>query len=435
MRVAWFRRDLRLADNPILAAEGDDVVPLFVVDPRLFRPGEPRSDHLVRRIHGLDGALAERGGRLRVEWGVPEDVVPSVVEEVGADHVVANRDVSPYARSRDEAVADRVDLRGRWGTLVHPPDALRTTAGDPYRVFTPFHRSWEALEVPGPADVDFHPTADPGDGLPDLPGGAEPITEAMAQGRLGAWVAGPVEDYPQTRDRPDLDATSHLSIDLKWGALSPSGVARAVGSGTEARRSFVRQLAWRDFWAQLLWHHPHTMAEPLNERFESFPWRNAPEDLAAWQEGRTGVPIVDAGMRQLVATGWMHNRVRMVVGSFLVKHLLIHWREGERFFRHHLLDGDVPQNVGNWQWVAGTGADAAPYFRVFNPVRQGERFDPDGAYVRRWVPELADAPDEHVHEPWELGPLERQALDYPDPIVGVDEGRERALAAYDEGKG
>ncbi len=431
--VAWFRRDLRVADNPILALGGDRVVPLFVIDPRLFRPGERRTDELVRRLHGLDAVLAERGGRLRVESGPPEDVVTAVAAEVGAERIVANLDVSPYARRRDEAVADRVHLDGRWGTFVHPPTALRTQSGTPYRVFTPFGRSWFDAGLPEPVDVDADLTGDVGEGLPERTG--DPVSEHAAWGRAGAWLAGPVEAYPETRDRPALDATSHLSIDLKYGSIGPAALARATGTDSEGRHAFVRQLAWRDFWAQLLWHHPETVTEPLNDRFAAFPWRDAPDDLAAWRDGRTGVPIVDAGMRQLATTGWMHNRVRMVVGSFLVKHLLIHWTEGERHFRRLLLDGDVPQNVGNWQWVAGTGADAAPYFRVFNPVRQGERFDPDGAYVRRWVPELADVPPEHVHAPWELGPLERSGLDYPEPIVGIDEGRDRALAAYDMVKG
>jgi deoxyribodipyrimidine photo-lyase len=381
----------------------------------------------------LDAALADRGGRLRVESGPPEDVVPSVAREVGADVVSVNLDVSPYARERDAAVGDRVALDAHWGSLVRPPTAVRTAEGTPYRVFTPFHRAWSAVEMAPLSEPDFEPTADPGDGLPDPAG--EPIAESQASGRLGAWVGGAVESYRGTRDRPDLDATSRISIDLKYGTLSPAGIVRAVGEGTADRSAFVRQLAWRDFYAQLLWHHPETIDRPLNDRFEAFPWRESTVDLAAWEQGRTGVPFVDAGMRQLVGTGWMHNRVRMVTGSFLVKHLLIHWRHGERFFRHHLLDGDVPQNVGNWQWVAGTGADAAPYFRVFNPVLQGRKFDPDGTYVRRWVPELADVDTRHIHAPWELGPLEREALDYPDPVVDVAAGRDRALAAYDTVKG
>jgi deoxyribodipyrimidine photo-lyase len=433
MRIAWFRRDLRLSDNPIVDVGGDRTVPLFVLDPRLFRPGTPRTDELVRRLAGLDAALAERGGRLRVESGRPEDVVPAVAQEVGADVVDVNLDVSPYARDRDAAVADRVELDAHWGTLVHPPNAVRTSEDKPYRVFTPFHRAWSALDVRPAAEPDFSPTADVGDGLPDVPG--DPVGEAVALGRLGAWSRNGVDGYRETRDRPDLDATSRLSIDLKYGSVSPTSIVRAVGEATADRAAFVRQVAWREFYAQLLWHHPETLSEPLNERFAAFPWRDAPDDLARWEAGRTGVPIVDAGMRQLVGSGWMHNRVRMVTGSFLVKHLLIHWAHGERFFRRHLLDGDVPQNVGNWQWVAGTGADAAPYFRVFNPVLQGRRFDPDGDYVRRWVPELADVDTDHIHAPWELGPLEREALDYPDPVIDVAAGRDRALAAYDEVKG
>jgi deoxyribodipyrimidine photo-lyase len=434
--VAWFRRDLRVDRNPILAAGGDVVVPLFVVDPRLFRPGQRRTDELVRRLHALDGALGKCGGRLRVEWGHPEDVVPTVVGDVGADRVLVNLDVSPYARHRDAAVADRVPLSPHWGTLVQPPDAVRTVDGGPYRVFTPFHRAWQSLDRPPPPSVDFAPTSAVGDGLPPLGNGPPVESETLVWARAAAWASGPVDRYQQDRDRPDLDGTSHLSIDLKYGSVDPGSLLAAVGEGTDGRRAFVRQLAWRDFWAQLIWHHPSTVDQPLNPRFIGFPWRDAPDELAAWAEGRTGVPIVDAGMRQLLATGWMHNRVRMVVASFLVKHLLIDWRAGERVFRRLLLDGDVPQNVGNWQWVAGTGADAAPYFRVFNPLRQAARFDPDGAFVRRWVPELADLPMPALHAPWEAGPLELAAAGvdlgatYPEPIVGIDEGRDRALAAW-----
>jgi deoxyribodipyrimidine photo-lyase len=265
--------------------------------------------------------------------------------------------------------------------------------------------------------------------------------EDAAAGRLARWLDD-VDGYRDRRDRPDDDTgTSHLSADLRWGTLSPREVARTVGESTKGRAGFVRQLAWRDWYAHLLWEQPELASHALKPEMDRVPWRDDPDGLAAWQEGRTGYPIVDAGMRQLAATGWMHNRVRMITASFLVKDLLVDWRLGEAHFRRLLVDFEVSQNVGNWQWVAGTGPDAAPYFRIFNPVTQARKFDPDGEFVRRWVPELAGLEAPSVHSPWELGPLELAAAGvvlgetYPHPIVDHAEARERTLAAYGRAKG
>jgi deoxyribodipyrimidine photo-lyase len=442
--VAWFRNDLRLDDNPAWAAAtaSGEVVPLFVVDPALWRSGSPRTALLAAHLRAVDEALAELGGRLLVRTGRPAEVLPTVVADTGAATVHASADVSPYAVRRDTGVGDAVDLHLHEGRFVHAPGAILTEAGDPYRVFTPFHRKWGTTQWSEWAEaVDTRISSDPGEaipaeGEPAMAGGA-----GAARDRLAAFLDGAVDSYGKARDRPDLDITSRLSSDLKFGTLSPRLAAAEAGEATEGRRAWVRQLAWRDFYGQVMAAWPQTASEPMNDRFARFPWEEDPEGLEAWKEGRTGYPLVDAGMRQLMAEGFMHNRVRMVAGSFLVKHLLLHWREGERHFRRLLLDADPAQNVGNWQWVAGSGADAAPYFRIFNPVSQGERHDPHGDYVRRWVPELAGLDERHIHAPWEAPPPVLQAAgvtlgeDYPHPIVDHAEARERALAAYDTVKG
>ncbi|MCB2222705.1 MAG: DNA photolyase family protein [Actinobacteria bacterium] len=435
--LVWFRNDLRLADNPAWAAATSShrrVAALFVVDPALWRPGTPRTAQLAAHLAALDGALAERGGRLLVRRGDPARVVPA---EAGGAVLHLNADVTPYAARRDGAVlgavAGSVVMEGRW---VHAPGTVLSGAGEPYRVFTPFHRSWAARPrdpwpEPGEAEVEDDPGEGvPGAGAPLMAGGEDAALE-----RLGDFL-GRVDGYGEDRDRPDRDTTSRLSADLKYGTIAARRVADEVGDGTPGRRALVRQLAWRDFYAQVLAAHPHTVDRALRPEYGAIAWRDDPGGLAAWQEGRTGYPIVDAAMRQLAAEGWIHNRPRMIAASFLVKDLLIDWRLGERWFRRLLVDGDVAQNVGNWQWVAGTGADAAPYFRIFNPVTQGRRFDPDGDYVRRWVPELADAPAGWIHAPWTAGPLEAAAAGvvlgdtYPAPIVDHAEARESALAAY-----
>ncbi len=277
---------------------------------------------------------------------------------------------------------------------------------------------------------------DPGVGLPrSSPSpGLEP-GEAAASARLFRFVEG-LKRYPEDRDRPDRDATSRLSADLKVGTLDARRVREVIGEETRAGEAFVRQLAWRDFYAGLLADDPEAVRRAWNPRYRAVQWRDDPEEFEAWASGATGYPIVDAGMRELLATGFMHNRVRMVVASFLVKDLQLDWRLGERHFRRHLVDMDLASNVGNWQWVAGTGADAAPYFRVFNPVAQGMRYDPDGRYVRRWVPELAGLPSRWIHRPWEMPPLELAAagvtlgIEYPAPIVDHAEARVEAIARY-----
>lgn len=437
--VVWFRRDLRLGDNPAWAdatSRHDQVTALFVIDPGLWDRCTPlRVALLAEHLHHLDAALSRQGGRLRVEAGDPTRVVPEVARELDAE-VVANRDHTPYARRRDAIIDGRCDVTWHHGLSVHPPETIRTGGGSVYRVFTPFSRTWRERPLdpwPEPGDAVIAGLA--GTGIPTTAAPPMPGGEAAALERLESF-AGRVDRYPEERDRPDLDSTSRLSIDLKYGTLAARTVVERIGDDTEAGWAFVRQLAWRDFYAALMLDRPDTVDVAMRREYDAVEWLEDPEGLEAWKAGLTGYPLVDAGMRQLAGEGWMHNRLRMITASFLVKDLLIDWREGERHFRRMLLDADVSQNVGNWQWAAGTGADAAPYFRVFNPVSQSEKFDPSGDYIRRWVPELRNVPAPSVHRPWTAGPLELASWgvtlgdSYPEPIVDHGFARERVLAAY-----
>lgn len=367
-------------------------------------------------------------------------MVAAVADEVGASTVHWNSDTTPYAVRRDQRVEATLGERVKtyWGTLVHEPGRVLTQKGTLSKVFTPFYKVWDRTEMApwptGEGDVIVADLA--GVSLPDVAGASEvPGGEDAARDRLASWLTQ-VDDYKQTRDLPGVEGTSQLSGDLRFGTLSPREIAAAAGETTDGRSGFVRQLAWRDWYAHLLYQHPEMPSAAIKPEYDAIPWRDDDSEIEAWKQGQTGYPIVDAGMRQLLHTGWMHNRVRMIVGSFLVKDLLVDWRIGERWFRHLLVDADVSQNVGNWQWVAGCGTDAAPYFRVFNPWTQSRKFDGDGIYIRRWVPELGGLTNKQIHEPAAVAPLDLAAAGvvlgdtYPHPIVDHAFARERVLATF-----
>ncbi len=452
--IHWFRRDLRTSDHPALeaAAATGGVLGAFVGDPTLLAPAGPtRVAHLAASVRALDASI---GGRLVVRVGRPEEVLVGLAGDVGARRVVATADFGPAGRARDERVARHLRARGIDLELLDAPYAVapgtvRTTAGEPYRVFSAYRRAWAALDRgrAGPAcAVDWldAPGEDPSRlvdlagsirpdyfaDLPDEPPATTPAGEVAAHAALEAFRAR-AERYGETRDRPALEGTSRLSPHLKVGAIHPRTVLDAVGGVAGA---FVDEVAWREFYADVLYHDPASARAAWRGTARALRVDRdgrARERFVAWARGRTGYPLVDAGMRQLLTEGWMHNRVRMVCASFLVKHLHLDWRWGARWFLWRLVDGDLASNQHGWQWVAGTGTDAAPFFRVFNPVRQAERFDPEGRYVRRHVPELA-----HLEAPECLRPVGGLlAPGYPAPIVDLEVERREALARHAEARG
>jgi deoxyribodipyrimidine photo-lyase len=450
--LLWLRQDLRLADNPALnaaLATGRPVLPLFVLhgasDGRPW--GGASLWWLNRSLAALEADLRARGSRLILRRGDPAIVVPSLAQQTGAAEVCWNRLYGPVSIERDsdlkaEFARGGVKATSHNAALLAEPWTVKTGSGAPFQMFTPFWRAAQATLAPAdprpappyiPAPADWphsdrledwrlHPRA------PDWSIGFSDWTpgEAGAHAALAAFGASALRDYARARDRPDMAGTSLLSPHLHWGEVGPGQVRVALQQtpGPQVDK-VMAEIGWREFNHHLLFHHRDLARTNLRREFDAFPWRCDPEGLAAWREGRTGYPLVDAGMRQLWATGFMHNRVRMVAASFLIKHLLIDWREGEAWFWDTLVDADEASNPGNWQWSAGSGADAAPFFRVFNPLLQGERFDPNGDYVRRWVPELAHLPADRIHRPWLSG-----VSAYPPPIVDHAFARQRALDAF-----
>lgn len=455
----WFRNDLRRRDNTALArgaARGDELVGLFVLDPALLRPsrsGAPRLRFLLDCLERLGRDLEARGIPLLLRRGEPERVVPGLVAELGAGLLGFNRDTAPAARRRDEAVRKAVERRGVEvleckDRVVFEAGEVRTRSGGPFAVYGPYRRAWYRRLEEHPQPPQRAPRLppprqrlrrDPLPGAAELGFGSDDTAvpaggEEAAQRRLRGFLERAVERYAQDRDRPDLDGTSRLSPYLRFGAISVRDCVAAAREAAAADPRLARgvekwldELVWREFYAAILESHPRVLRESYRREYAGIAWNDDPEGFAAWCRGRTGYPIIDAGMRQLLATGWMHNRVRMITASFLCKDLLVDWRRGERWFQQRLVDADPGSNNGGWQWAASTGTDPAPYFRIFNPVRQGERCDPSGAYVRRYVPELAGLPRRWVHRPWEAP---RPPAGYPAPIVDHAERRELALERY-----
>jgi deoxyribodipyrimidine photo-lyase len=424
--VVLFTRDLRVHDNPTLAAacaNADQVVPLFVLDPKLGELSANRSRFLHQSLADLRTSLRDRGGDLVLRSGDPVAEAMNVAREAGADMLGVAADVTSYAKKRESRLRDacdqeRVSLRLFPGVTVVDPGELRPGGGgSAYKVFTPYHRAWTAAkwrdEVATPRQITLPEIA--AGRLPKAPDGESPDAaeggESEGRRRLTAWL-GRLDGYAERHDDLPGDGTSRLSPYLRFGCLSPLAVAgAAMARGAEP---FLRQLCWRDFYYQVAHSFPEISTRPFRPNAND-GWRDDPDALRHWQDGRTGVPIVDAGMRQLRAEGWMHNRARLITAAFLTKHLGVDWRPGLQWFFRWLLDGDVPNNSGNWQWVAGTGNDTRPY-RRFNPIRQAGRFDPEGVYVRRYIPELESINGPAVHEPWRLPDEVRRKLDYPGPL-------------------
>lgn len=464
--IWWVRRDLRLHDNHALDAAvqtGGSVIPVFVLDPMLLNSpyvGPKRLGFLFAGLRALDESLRELGSRLILRTGDPLSVLARLSEESHAEKIFAEPDYSPYARRRDKQIARSLPVEWLGSPALRPPGSVLKADGDPYVVYTPFSRTWKeqptperSALIPAPEHLST-PKGLAGEPVPGSPALDLEVPfkpgEKHARERLQDFTAGdraPVFEYHRQRDRMDLDGTSQLSAYLRFGMLSiREAVVSAYGAIHAAHNEDARQgaqawldeLIWRDFYLHILYHFPHVRTE--NFRYPHIRWQNDEDEFAAWRAGQTGYPVVDAAMRQLEMTGWMHNRARMIVASFLTKDLLIDWRWGEKWFMQQLVDGDPAANNGGWQWTAGTGTDAAPYFRIFNPTSQSSKHDPHGDYIRRWVPELEDVPDEYIHSPWEM-PEAVQAkagclvgADYTPPIVDHGWARERALETYGKAK-
>ncbi len=443
--LMWFRRDLRLGDNPALleAAADGPVLPLFVLDPALWGPAGPsRRAYLGASLRSLDAQLRQRQAGLSVVRGQPVRRVVLAAKEVGAERVHVAADFGPYGHQRDleveEALADAgIELVRTGSPYAVAPGRVTNGSGEPYKVYTPFSKAWFDHGWRGPVDpptgaswlaLDQDTTEIP---EPELPSGLT-LPEAGERAASRRWedFLDRIDGYDDDRDKPGVNGTSHMSVHLKWGEIHPRTMLAALSRRRSASAATYRkELAWREFYADVLFARPGTARDYLREEYARMAYDRPGQQLEAWQEGRTGFPVVDAGMRQLRATGWMHNRVRMIVASFLVKDLHLEWQHGARHFMHWLVDGDLASNQHGWQWTAGCGTDAAPYFRVFNPTSQSRKFDPGGRYVRQWVEELRDP--EQVPDPHDPDPDVRDLVGYPAPIVDHKEERQEALNRWE----
>jgi len=421
--LLWFRRTLRVEDNRALLSalrSAEQVVPVFIHDPAILaRPdtSPQRVAFLHAGLHRLDMELRARGSALVLRHGNPVEELPRLAAETGATAVFHSREYEPAGLERDRLIP--LETHVSRDHLLVEPETITNQLGKPYTVFTPYFRVWERQEFLAPlAAPERIPTPS---NIPSLPLPPSILTPPSPESVLARFVAQGMDHYETGRELLGEEGTSQLSAYVKFGMIS---IRRLRVAATNP--AWLRQLAWRDFYYQILWNFPHVAEGCFKREYDSLAWPNDPALLAAWQEGRTGYPIVDAGMRQLRATGWMHNRARMIVASFLTKDLLCDWRLGEAWFMKHLVDGDLASNNGGWQWAAGTGTDAQPYFRIFNPVSQGEKFDPEGTYVRRWCPELKDVPTKLLHRPWEAA----LTTSYPARILEHSVQRAKALVLY-----
>ena len=458
--IHWFRRDLRLGDNSALhaaASQSEEVVPLYVISPwqgSHLWTGPARQDFLCGCLESLEKNLGARGAHLIYRRGDAVDELHALLRESEAQAVFYNRDPDPFGRATEERLEQvcrdlGVACHGFKDVVLHEPEEVLKGDGTPYRVFTPYLRRWLEVDKPSPRSrlPEFAPISDklPSLSRPDLDTWKLPAHrvrfvrpgEKAARARLSDALENRLLHYEQGRDVPSREATSRLSQDLRFGTISirkiHAATRRAIAhsesaSHRESLEKFVSELAWREFYMQILHHFPEVLAHEFNPDYRGLPWAEPGEELERWKRGETGFPIVDAGMRELAGTGFMHNRVRMIVAMFLTKDLRLDWRLGEQFFMQSLVDGEIASNNGGWQWSAGTGADAAPYFRIQNPWTQTERYDPEGTYIRRWVPELADAPPAALCKP--PAPGASVASGYPKPVVDHAEARKRTLAVF-----
>ncbi|MGB8982735.1 MAG: deoxyribodipyrimidine photo-lyase [Anaerolineales bacterium] len=441
--IWWIRRDLRLTDNPALhaALAAGPVIPTFILDPAFSRASPLRKDFLHAGLHALDRDLRTRGSYLVIRSGKPLGALKQLLTETGANAIYAEEDFTPYASKRDTETEHHLPLTLVNGQTIHHPTSVLKADGRPYTIYTPYSKVWKAKL---PAKITLYPAPEkistpPGVDSELLPkyklSPLFPAGEQEALVRLEEFLHQRIYAYGESRNRMDIDGTSALSPYIRFGML---GLRQAVRAGRQAmvevrgevsRKNaeiWLNELIWREFYIQILYHFPHVSKTAFNGSLANIPWHNNRSEFDAWKEGRTGVPVVDAGMRQLQETGWMHNRARMIVASYLVKDLLIDWRWGEDWFMENLLDGDPAANNGGWQWIAGTGTDAAPYLRMFNPVLQSTKFDPNGDYIRKWVPELRGLDAKDIHAPWKKG---IQVKGYPEKPI-VEPNKARTMQAY-----